>query len=282
MQAGHAGRLGEELIEGAMQQAPQPGRQSMGGGSVIERRTFSPIFNQALSPDLKNYAVPAPPPEGVPCPPPRAAAGPCRLANRPPTHRRPRAGHALWANDALSRELGRPSTSNWRISSVPGRSSCGAPPTRSTACCAGVGRPRRHRGLRRQPRPGRGLRRRGAGLAATVVMPVNAPLTKIESCRSLGAEVVPAGKPRGGAGGGANPGDRRGAPCIHPYDDWEIIAGQAGGTWKSSKPCPPWPRLSFPWAAAALAGIALAVKRQRPDVRIVGVQADAVPPAPLP
>ncbi len=187
----------------------------------------------------------------------------------------------LWANDALSRELGAPihlklenlqRTGSFKLRGAAHKIDC----------------------LLRRGEAGRGViaasagnhaqgvayAARGAGLAATVVMPVNAPLTKIESCRSLGAEVVLAGENLEAAREAAQAlATRRGAPCIHPYDDWEIIAGQAGVGLEIVEALPAVAQIVVPLGGGGLlAGIALAVKSQRPDVRIVGVQADAVAP----
>jgi len=121
---------------------------------------------------------------------------------------------------------------------------------------------------------------REAGLAATVVMPLSAPLTKIEACRSLGAKVVLEGstleEARQAAEGIAA---RSGANLIHAYDDWEIIAGQAGVGLEILEALPETAQIVVPLGGGGLlAGIALAVKLQRPEVRLVGVQADAVAP----
>ena len=119
-----------------------------------------------------------------------------------------------------------------------------------------------------------------AGLAATVVMPANAPLTKIESCRQLGAEVVLHGSHLEAARGEAERlAEVRQLSLIHPYDDWEIIAGQASVGLEILEALPDVGQIIVPLGGGGLlAGISLALKSQRPDVRIVGVQADAVAP----
>lgn len=119
-----------------------------------------------------------------------------------------------------------------------------------------------------------------AGLPATVVMPVSAPLTKIESCRSLGAEIVLHGANLEEARGEAERLARqRNLSFIHPYDDWEIVAGQAGVGLEILEALPATGQIVVPLGGGGLlAGIALAVKLQRPDIRLIGVQAAAVAP----
>lgn len=119
-----------------------------------------------------------------------------------------------------------------------------------------------------------------AGLPATVVMPANAPLTKIASCRSLGAEVVlcdsdlEAAKALAGELALA-----RRLAFIHPYDDADVIAGQAGVGLEILETLPAVAQVVVPLGGGGLlAGVALAIRLQRPDVRIVGVQAAALAP----
>ena len=119
-----------------------------------------------------------------------------------------------------------------------------------------------------------------AGLPATVVMPVGAPLTKVESCRNLGASIVLHGANLEEARVEA---ERIAAEqqlrFIHPYDDWEIIAGQAGVGLEILEALPATAQIVVPLGGGGLiSGIALAVKSQRPDIRIVGVQAENVAP----
>ena len=187
----------------------------------------------------------------------------------------------LWANDPLSRELGAPihfklenlqRTGSFKLRGAAhkvdrllarGEAACGV-----VAASAG------------NHAQGVAYAARAAGLPATVVMPANAPLTKIESCRALGASVVLQGSTLEDARLAAEAlAVAGGASFIHPYDDWEIIAGQAGVGLEILGELPATAQVIVPLGGGGLlAGIALAVKSQRPDVRIVGVQADAVAP----
>ena len=121
---------------------------------------------------------------------------------------------------------------------------------------------------------------RRAGLRARVLMPVSAPLTKIDACRSFGAEVELVGETLEEAGGEAQrQADAQGLALIHPYDDWRIVAGQASVGLELLEDLPEASVVVVPLGGGGLlSGIALAVKLQRPGVRVVGVQADAVAP----
>lgn len=71
----------------------------------------------------------------------------------------------------------------------------------------------------------------------------------------------------------------RGLVLVHPYDDWTIVAGQASVGLELLADLPEANVVVVPLGGGGLlAGIALAIKLQRPDVRIVGVQAEAVAP----
>lgn len=119
-----------------------------------------------------------------------------------------------------------------------------------------------------------------AGLPATVVMPANAPLTKIASCRSYGAEVLLCeGDLEAAKALATQLAQVRRLAFIHPYDDVDVIAGQAGVGLEILEMLPAVAQVVVPLGGGGLlAGVALAIKLQRPEVRIVGVQADAVAP----
>lgn len=121
---------------------------------------------------------------------------------------------------------------------------------------------------------------RRAGLRARVLMPVSAPLTKIDACRSFGAEVELLGETLEDAGReAARQATEQGLALIHPYDDWRIVAGQASVGLELLQDLPEASVVVVPLGGGGLlSGIALAVKLQRPGVRIVGVQAAAVAP----
>lgn len=122
------------------------------------------------------------------------------------------------------------------------------------------------------------LAARATGARATVVMPVGTPLTKIEATRALGARVILHGLVWDEAFERAEALARRGAALIHPFDDWQVIAGQATLGLEILDQLPNADVLVVPVGGGGLiAGVALATRTLRPDLRIVGVQASAAP-----
>ena len=119
-----------------------------------------------------------------------------------------------------------------------------------------------------------------AGVPATVVMPTSAPLTKIEACRRLGATIELEGDTLEAAARRA----RELAAAhdwvfLHPYDDWDVIAGQGSCGLEMLEDAPDMTVAVVPLGGGGLiSGIALALKLQRPDIRIIGVQTEAVAP----
>lgn len=187
----------------------------------------------------------------------------------------------LWANDPLSRELG--GAIHLKLENLQRTGSFklrGA--AHKLACLLSRGEGRHGVVAASAGNHAQGVAQaaRAAGIPATVVMPVNAPLTKIEACRNLGAAVVLRGGTLEEARQAAEAiAAESGASLIHPYDDWEIIAGQAGVGLEILEALPDAAQIVVPLGGGGLlAGIALAVKSQRPQVRIVGVQAEAVAP----
>ncbi len=187
----------------------------------------------------------------------------------------------LWANDPLSRELG--GAIHLKLENLQRTGSFklrGA--AHKLACLLSRGEGQHGVVAASAGNHAQGVARaaREAGLRATVVMPVNAPLTKSEACRNLGATVMFHGTTLEEARQAAEAiAAESGASLIHPYDDWEIIAGQAGVGLEILEALPDAAQIVVPLGGGGLlAGIALAVKSQRPDVRIVGVQAAAVAP----
>lgn len=117
-------------------------------------------------------------------------------------------------------------------------------------------------------------------IAAHVIMPVTAPLTKVEACRAQGAEIVQVGTSLEEATVEAKKRAKsEGLAFISPYDDWEIMAGQASAGLEILEDLPDVTVAVVPLGGGGLiSGIALALKLQRPDIRVIGVQADAVAP----
>lgn len=119
-----------------------------------------------------------------------------------------------------------------------------------------------------------------AGLRAVVVMPANAPLTKIQACRKLGAEVRLVGDTLETATDEARRvADAEGLTFIHPYDDGDVIAGQASCGFEMLEDAPDLTLAIVPLGGGGLiSGVALALKLQNPAIRVVGVQTESVAP----
>ncbi|MCH0560733.1 threonine ammonia-lyase [Streptomyces sp. MUM 16J] len=122
------------------------------------------------------------------------------------------------------------------------------------------------------------------GVHATVFMPKGAPLPKISATRDYGAEVRLHGQVVDETLTAAQEyAARTGAVFIHPFDHPDVIAGQGTVGLEILEQCPEVRTVVVGMGGGGLAaGIAVAVKGLRPDVRIVGVQAEgaaAYPPS---
>ncbi|MCX4964468.1 threonine ammonia-lyase [Streptomyces sp. NBC_00654] len=113
------------------------------------------------------------------------------------------------------------------------------------------------------------------GVRSTVFMPVGAPLPKVAATREYGAEVRLHGHVVDETLAAAEDyAQRTGAVFIHPFDHPDIIAGQGTVGLEILEQCPEVRTIVVGVGGGGLAaGIAVAVKAVRPDVRIVGVQA---------
>lgn len=118
-----------------------------------------------------------------------------------------------------------------------------------------------------------------AGIGATVVMPVTAPISKVEATREYGAKVVLAGSGYDEAYSRALAVQAEtGATFIHGFDDPDVIAGQGTVGLEILEQLPQVDAVVVPVGGGGLlAGTALAVKSRKPDVRVVGVQSAGAP-----
>jgi len=117
------------------------------------------------------------------------------------------------------------------------------------------------------------------GATATVVMPERAPLPKVEATRAYGAAVILHGSSVEDALEEALLfADRTGAVFIHPFNHPDIVTGQGTVGFEIIEQCPGVRTILVPVGGGGLAaGIAVAVRSLDPAVRVVGVQAQAVP-----
>ncbi|MFI6939554.1 threonine ammonia-lyase [Streptomyces sp. NPDC050418] len=113
------------------------------------------------------------------------------------------------------------------------------------------------------------------GVRSTVFMPQGAPLPKVAATRDYGAEVRLHGQVVDETLAAAQDYARAtGAVFIHPFDHPDIIAGQGTVGLEILEQCPEVRTIVVGVGGGGLAaGIAVAVKALRPDVRVIGVQA---------
>ncbi|MGI8564469.1 MAG: threonine ammonia-lyase [Candidatus Dormibacter sp.] len=112
------------------------------------------------------------------------------------------------------------------------------------------------------------------GIAATVFVPENANLLKVESMKRLGARVVPAGRSYQEAYQEATRAQAAsGATLVHAFDDPQVIAGQGTVGVEIGEQLPETDTVLVPVGGGGLlAGIALYLKARRPAVRLIGVE----------
>jgi threonine dehydratase len=123
------------------------------------------------------------------------------------------------------------------------------------------------------------LAAREAGVSATVFMPQDAPMAKVDATRSYGAEVVLVGEGYDEADMAARERVEAGATLVHAFEDEVVIAGQGTLGLEIAEQVGELETLVVPIGGGGLAsGIALALKELRPEVKIVGVQAETCAP----
>jgi threonine dehydratase len=114
------------------------------------------------------------------------------------------------------------------------------------------------------------------GIKATVFMPEGAPIPKEKATRGYGADVVfEEGTLEDALAAAGAFAKETGAVLIHPFDHVDIVAGQGTAGLEVLEQAPQLQTLLVPTGGGGLlAGMAIAVKATRPDVRVVGVQAE--------
>ena len=120
------------------------------------------------------------------------------------------------------------------------------------------------------------LAARLTNIAATIVLPEFAPLTKVLATKAQGAEVILHGATFDEAVAYSKKlGEEKGLVYIHAFDDYSIIAGQGTVGWEIADGLPETTLVVVPIGGGGIiAGVAIAVKNLLPNVRVVGVQAE--------
>jgi threonine dehydratase len=113
------------------------------------------------------------------------------------------------------------------------------------------------------------------GHKATIFMPANAPLPKVEATRNYGADMVLEGDTVDDCIGLAKRfADEHGAAFVPPFDDPLIIAGQGTIGLELASEAPDAETVVVAIGGGGLiSGIAAAMAELRPEVRVVGVEA---------
>jgi threonine dehydratase len=119
------------------------------------------------------------------------------------------------------------------------------------------------------------------GIPATIVMPRRTPLIKVSNTERFGANVVLHGANYDDAMAEAlRLREESGATLVHAFDDPRVIAGQGTIGLELLEQAPELDVVVVPVGGGGLiGGIALALKHQRPEVRVVGVEVESLPSA---
>jgi threonine dehydratase len=118
------------------------------------------------------------------------------------------------------------------------------------------------------------LAARTVGLPALILIPEDANPAKVAATRALGAEVIQAGITF------ANREQRlqevmaeRGLTLVHPFDDWNVIHGQATAALELLEAEPELDVIATPVGGGGLlSGTAIAAKSHRADLKVVGIE----------
>ena len=116
------------------------------------------------------------------------------------------------------------------------------------------------------------------GIPVTIVMPEHTPIIKVLHTQKMGARVIQAGEDFDEAHQRAlEVAEREGLVFVHPFDDPDVIAGQGTIGLELLEQSGEFDSVIVPVGGGGLlAGIALAIKNSRPDVKLIGVEAENV------
>jgi threonine dehydratase len=121
---------------------------------------------------------------------------------------------------------------------------------------------------------------RESGISATIFMPRDTPMAKVDATRTYGAEIESSAETLEEAFEAAQGfAAETGAAFVHAFEDERVIAGQGTLGLELAEQLPDVETVVMPVGGGGLAaGIALALAELRPHVRLVGVQAEACAP----
>jgi threonine dehydratase len=121
-----------------------------------------------------------------------------------------------------------------------------------------------------------GLAYHGArlGVPVTIVMPRTTPFIKVQHTRDFGANVVIEGETYDDANAHARKLQaEQGLTFVHPFDDYDIMAGQGTIALEMLEDAPDLEVLPVPIGGGGLiSGVATAAKAVKPDIHIIGCE----------
>lgn len=114
------------------------------------------------------------------------------------------------------------------------------------------------------------------GIHATIVMPKQTPFAKVERTRAYGADIVLEGRNLNECEQTVTAlQDEHGYTLIHPYDNFHVIRGQGTVGLEILQAAPDLDSLIVPIGGGGLiGGIAVMAKHLRPDIEVIGVEAE--------
>jgi threonine dehydratase len=120
---------------------------------------------------------------------------------------------------------------------------------------------------------------RRLGVPVTIVMPITTPTMKVMQTEGHGATVVLHGEKFEDAYDHARALEvERGLTFVHPFDEPDVIAGQGTVALEMLEDAPEIDTLVIPIGGGGLfSGMATAARAMKPDIRLIGVQADLYP-----
>ena len=112
------------------------------------------------------------------------------------------------------------------------------------------------------------------GVPVTIVMPRGTPHVKVQQTREFGATVVIEGDSYDAADEHALAlRDQQGLVFVHPFDDYDVMAGQGTVALEMLEDAPDLEILPVPIGGGGLiSGVATAAKSIAPDIRVIGVE----------
>lgn len=117
------------------------------------------------------------------------------------------------------------------------------------------------------------------GIPATIVMPATTPFSKVERTRAHGARIVLEGRSFADCAARTQALiDAEGLVPVHPFDDPDIIRGQGTIGLEIDDDAGHLDSVIVPIGGGGMmAGMAVALKARRPDIRMIGVQVESFP-----